>query len=1053
MKLCRVLPLLILLLWARSAWAVPVVLRVTDADNKPIAGAAVSYLDYANWRAGAIQSPTEARTAEDGSVSLDLAGATTQTDADGFESRDAPNDALGAARVRAPNYGLKNVLLVIGENSVRLSAATQLSGVIQDEKGAAVAGARVELVKVEKDANNYDDLAASAGFSPVVATTARDGKWEFEGVSRGYAALLVSAPGYVAAELDVWINGANVAAPPLKLERAGTVKGRILDADGGVVPDVSVGFSGHMDEGVKSDGAGHFVLSGVPVGESQLSFWSSRSDWLGVDGEINVTVPAPDAVADVGDVREGTGVLVSGAMRDLDGAPLANFPFKVGGANFRTDAAGRFAGHVEKQSYFSGLPADWVMVTRSPYIDSDAKAVDAGEITIGRGARLPLDVRDENGRAAPCADLFFSSKIRGGNAVFDGKSVRSTPLLPGDYEVKGRALWQVIEPKTVHVAMPQAGEHAAPLQIVVRKLTPTRVSGRVVNERGEPLEGARIDVLLSDFGSRDVVSRADGTWQFEFDAHGEVFPLRDIKLEGYKLLRGGEWTHQNDAEFDDWKAADIVLSRLDATLRGRVLDAKGAPAVDARVSWAGAPDAQAVAPDAGGNFEIAGLPDAPLPIRASDGPSFLEVTATLGEPLTLPLPATAPLSPAELEALWEKTSAGEVPRLWSYFEVLGARRVFEATKRFDFGRSPLEVGGLYNYLDILAQRAQTPLARADAAREGVALLARFPIEKIGGLGAARIALWAALSDDDAELREWAGLWYDAQKRHLSLDHTYAYAVDETLRVAAIGAALGRADASDYQAMGLLLIERLQDANRKYYYANWGALLWQGGPDWFDEGINSWSPAEQMSAVVGALDQVRDVEQARTLLARLQNLAARPEVMASEAEELKRAPSFQSTRQTRLQEGAYNFVMSVAPLDASAALSVLEGGDNARNSDLIFAVARAAIASGQNEIARRALRLGLQNEYAEPRTASALALLAREFDADLAAELLEFARGRALAENSADKRRDVADYAFALREFDAGRGRLLLEEQWALQHADPRPPGYNWGRTSDLQDLA
>ena len=1014
---------LLLILMSVAAHAVPVTLRVVDENNRPVANAEVNYLDYANWQNDAAPSRAveAARVATDGTLALDLQGAATRYDENGFGTRIAPEPALGAARVSAPGYGTRGALLIVGENRVKLGAATQMSGVVQDETGAALAGARVELVKIEKAANSYDDIRTRTGFALDIVTTGADGRWKFDGLAHGLAALLVSASGKVTADLEVKLDATTVVAPPLRLQNAGMVKGRILDANGRAVPDVGVASDAQVDDGVKTDGEGRFVLSGVPPGENYLIFWSDDGTWLGVDGEVKVTVAAGQTV-DVGEVRAGNGVTVSGRLKLEAGEPLTNFVFLVGQTLFRTDATGHFDGRVEKHSYFANFPIGYAMVTRSPYLDPKLKTVDVGDIVVGRATSLPLDIRDENGRPMPQASITFVEKSINGSTYFDGQNVSSTPLLAGDYEVKGFALWEVVGPKTVKVAPPNADEKIEPLRIVVRPLKPTRVSGRVVDERGQGIAGARVSVLLERYGGlRDATSGDDGRWQIEFPTQGAPFSIRTVELKGYKLLRGGEWTPQDNAEFDDWRAADIVMALADAPLTGRVVDETGAPVAGARVSWNGAGAADYLTTPDNGEFATPDVPVRPQTVRASDGPCYAEATATPGTPVKLKLAPVVALPAGTLEQVVAKSRPADANRVWIYTDVLGASRVFEMIAPFAENGDPNAIGELDTYLRVLAARARTGDALKAAAIEGVSRLRQFSVAALSGTGAARIALLAARSDD-GELRAWANLWYDAQKLQLSSERRDKETVNATLRVAATGAALGRAEAVDILSVGLFLIDRMP-ARQQTDYFSWGGLLWNGDMNWFDEASADWSPSQRALAIRGALEETRDVSQARALSRRLQTLAAQNDA---------------TENAQKFDLGEFEFARAVAPLDADAAFEVLQKQGAARSSRAVFLVAQSAIETGQIEAARRVLRLEADNGQLAVSRACSLALLARSIDAELAEQLLQLAREKLAEQTEApDYVHDLAAYAFALHDFDAGTGRLLLENQWALSRAQPQ----------------
>ena len=65
----------------------------------------------------------------------------------------------------------------------------------------------------------------------------------------------------------------------------------------------------------------------------------------------------------------------------------------------------------------------------------------------------------------------------------------------------------------------------------------------------------------------------DGAWRVEMrPAEGEPVLYR-VDYNGYTQLRGGKISRADDGS---WRVADIVLSRLNATLQGRIVDNAGA---------------------------------------------------------------------------------------------------------------------------------------------------------------------------------------------------------------------------------------------------------------------------------------------------------------------------------------------------------------------------------------------------------------------------------------------------------------------------------------------
>ena len=1065
-----------LLLTAATAHAVPVSLRVADANGQPIAGASVSYFDYRDVSApdSLAAVPDEARhtvqTAPNGTLALDLQGqsrSSRNVDAGQFVLAEP---RLGEARITASGYSLRNARLLPGENTITLDAPARLQGIVRDDAGAPINGATVTLLGVEQDETpNFDARWLTPKLGLISATTQSDERWQMEGLPQGYAYIVARAPDREAHYGEFWVHRGDNQAPPLALAPAGSVVGRILDRDGRPLAGVSVDATEYDDP--QSDADGRFRVSNVPLGETTLEFASSSANWLGMDEEIKATIPAQGAVVNVGDVKMGAGLLLSGTIRDQSGAALPDLELSVDEKTFNTDANGHFETRAAKPFYYLEIVKNYRKIKDTPDVPDDATHFDLGDVIVERAVNLPLDVRDEDGNAVSQATLKFTSTDdahlqrrpmfgAGGAEVgftsspvqresaLDGAGVFVPSLPAANYKIEGSGLWGIVAPQTATLTLPEIGEKPAPLKIVVRYFAPTWARGRVVDVAGAPVENARVQISAKHgYRSFSAFSDENGDWSLLLPNAATEPTLDKAELAPFTFVRGGEMTLDGAPENNSWKAADIVMARTDVALTGRVVDDKGGAVAGARVSWGDEPKFASVANDDNGNFTIEGLPDAPINVYASDGPSYTQTAATPGVPAEIALPVANKLSDEELEKLWETVSAGEVPRLWPYFEVLGAPRIFEATKRFDAKRDPSEIGGLYNYLDILAQRAITPAQREDAASQGVALLRRFPIAQTGGLGAARIAILAARSDD-AEVRAWASDWYDAQKQNQSLDRTHPYYISETLRVATVGALLGRADASDYLSIGLTLAGRVPNPDANYYIADWGAIVSDGDAQWFEETTSVWSPAQQMLAIVGALENVTDVTRARELLSQLEKLSDDPAILEAEVQELKQHPNRITTRQNLLNQGRFQFVTRVARLDAAAALEELEAHvADPDSNDMAFAVARAAIERGQNEIARRALKLG---------SGATLALLAQPLDPQLAGKMLDEVFQSANVESTyapEDGIHSIAYYALAVRDIDAGRGRLLLEEQWRRQQAITGDDAQGWQHLEDMHDLA
>ena len=552
------------------------------------------------------------------------------------------------------------------------------------------------------------------------------------------------------------------------------------------------------------------------------------------------------------------------------------------------------------------------------------------------------------------------------------------------------------------------------------------LTGTVVDDVTKaPIAGVKLKLDIWD-----TMLQTDAQGRFETRVQKKFYGL---KVQGdYNQKTVVDWSPDDAKKFD---VGTIEVERVGATFSGRVTDANGAAVAGARVGWNRTDQFELVATDANGKFEIKNLPFKALPISASDGLRLGAATAMPGVAIDLKLSPATVLPDAEIEKLWEQLKLRRISDLGRYTEAVGARRVFEAARRFDDKTNPTQIGqGLDDYLSDRARSVRTPIERADIAREGIELVRRFDAGT-WSLGMGEIAMLAAQTDDD-ELRAFAAKWYDAQKSRVRLpdspDKLEWYHSAFTERVMSVSAALRRPEAEKYRDIWLGQIDKPNSKNLRQDLPEWGETLWRANPQWFDEIVGSWPAPEQMPSLVGALKAEINPAQAKLLLARLEKLASDPAAAAAGNATDSMGQISESVE--ALYQGRTNFARSMALVDAPAALDALDKVQAAIQSgetyQIAAIIAHAAIVQGQSEIARRALKFGLSDRDATG--SGALALIARPFDADLSAQLMEIARKNSLGGNSPFEPagwRDVAAYAFALRDFDAGAGRLLLEDQW------------------------
>ena len=1058
--------LVLLALDLAPAWAVPVNIRVVDAQKNPIAGASISYSEFDD-RPIEVQLeepkpavPQQVVVGADGTLALDLKEPVLNERAKALleqltKDKKSDNKApmVARARVRAPGYAFADTTLHAGANEIVLLPEAIMRGLVKDVDGKPLEGARVRLQTITDEAYEADYTYFDSDEAGPETASGTDGSWQLgELPAQGIATVEISAPQRATARFQAWLEGAANEAPAQKLRLGGVVRGRVVDEKGAGVAGVSMFLQSGGYGAKPSDKDGNFVIEGLSVGVGTLNFWNQGGQWFPPADPVTYAISAQGGDIDLGALQSGRGTLVSGVIVDkATKKPVPDLEINLSNRKAKTDANGRFKGRIGNGYFQLEIKGDYATVGERNFVEisKSAETYDMGEVTVEPAFSLPLQILDEKGEAIMNTTLMFQGEGgRSDYAQFDGEKMSIGPLQPGEYKVKGYGAWEVVEPKKATIAAKTVVE---PLTIRLRKKPTVTLSGRVVDGKGAPLGNVELKIGAATgedrWQSDSALSRGDGTWKTEL-SQPEVEPqVRSVERPLYAKLSGGEVTRAGEA----WKSADIVMARADAQLSGRVVNADGSPVAGAALRWSGAQPNEFARSDAKGAFALNDLPDAPLKVQVSDGPRLLE-TALIepGEIFDIALPI-AP-EKASVEALWQNNDAPDIRDLERYFDIVGAPRMLEAARRADAkdAKNAGKIGpNLDAYLGMIAAR-NAP----GAAREGVALVGALDIESAEGAGAAQLARLAARSDDETA-RAWAQRWFDAQKVKIPTREANREAINDALRVASVGAALELDEALSYRDLALVFIDRNKNDERGYYFENWGGLLWQIKPQWFEEALNEWAPIDRLSALSGATKEIKDAAQSRALVERIEKLAATPEVIKAEAEMKQKQPYRESMRERALDKSRIHLAQALAATDPAAAIIEAEKVTKGYQiQGVALEIARAAIASNQPATARAALRLGLKDSYMGRMGAAPLALLAQSFDADVARELLASMESSIFESDYHDQDYlTVAYYAMALRDSDPGRARLLLEAEWERRINAKTDGNDRWNRASRLHALA
>ncbi|MGE0545475.1 MAG: carboxypeptidase regulatory-like domain-containing protein [Kofleriaceae bacterium] len=298
--------------------------RITDQHGVPVAGAHVA----ARPELGA-QLETISDTS--GDYVLGPVTGTVELRVDAHGHADSSR-TIELAAARGPTAAEHR------ENFVIAVADAMLMGTLDDDTGAPVGGAQLEIAS-----------GASAGRTAVVAA---DGTFTIEMLPAGPVRVRVRHPGYPVAELDANAVRGGQPSARLRLALGGGVDGAVLDASTGTplsgVTITGAGPTGQAAE-VTSDGAGRWRLVALALGHWRLSI--KQPGYLALVRDVEVSLSRVPGGSSLHDVRlELTrGALIGGTVHDARGQRVAGARIVIRRSDgdgieleAKTDTAGEF---------------------------------------------------------------------------------------------------------------------------------------------------------------------------------------------------------------------------------------------------------------------------------------------------------------------------------------------------------------------------------------------------------------------------------------------------------------------------------------------------------------------------------------------------------------------------------------------------------------------------------------------------------------------------------------------------------------------------------------
>jgi hypothetical protein len=512
---------------------------------------------------------------------------------------------------------------------VSLAPAATVAGLVVDEAGRPVPGAEIETVPVE--------VPLPTGEVSGWSRTDSQGRFRLDGLRSGERLTArVLASGFAVLESPMPPLAPEPATPVrLALQRGRTVLGKVVDAAGSPIQGAEI-LAYPLDPAAQPESLfrakaremrsttgrdGTFSLPAVGAGQIDLSLRAAGAGpkWLRA-----VDVPSGNAPLDLGRIVLGPESPLRGTVADDVGAPIAGArvtavpvvtmprpgDFTTGPPPATlTDAAGQFA--------LSGLEAGvkvllqgeqdgFLPATQEVELADDPEPV---LLTLKPAEALRGSVVDEEAGPVEGARIILITQHA-------AHGDRRRPLATSMSDRLGAFTFAAVPAGSHQLAVQAAGYLAWSQPLTVDSESPPKpvevqlehgaaLSGRILSERGQPIEGAKVS--LKDEGPMLGLS-PPGTIS---DAEG-VYWLEGLPVgpQQVQVLHQDYLPEQQQLQLDETGTTRDFKLRSGAGLAGQVVDDRNEPVAGAMVSLVAEENLVAVEPrwtDAEGRFRATGL--------------------------------------------------------------------------------------------------------------------------------------------------------------------------------------------------------------------------------------------------------------------------------------------------------------------------------------------------------------------------------------------------------------------------------------------------------------
>lgn len=1039
--------------------------KVLTQDGNPVAGAnvwmsAIGLTKY-SLEDGTIKRAT---TPADGSFRFDI---------------DAPPQGSGIVllRVQADNFAPEDTVMKAGEKVVKLSPANSVRGIVKNPKGEPVPDVPVQLVfspsniqSLEGDIqeggmNVFVSLMAWTSALPAIQTkSGADGKWALNAAKT--AIIGIKDPRFAFAFGMSGMGGVRGLEDSgfltLTAQPGASVKGKLLTTEGKPLKDAFViAASGVFGTPAKVNDDGTFVVDGLPPGPASLVGLTSDPDWI--IAPLQVTKPlVAGTVTDAPDWKAAKGIEVTGVLiNKKTGKPIvkASINSVISGGT-QSDEQGRWKLRTSPQmGMLQIMHPDYAPYMKQLSNLGDGPIVDIGQISMNPVLKVKGRLLDTEGKPVPNVIIMASVKQEPNAENFMPSMANATTDTTGDFELKlaqGQT-YLTIQDKKWELKdglfyIFRSEDATAPLSLKAKKLTPQKATGRVLRPNGQPVVGATVvaEVVKPDvpddavyFSNRDSVNaETDAQGRFSAEVFGTVKELNVLKVEGDQYIMRQKGKGKKEGE--GWQLSDTVVALLNGTVKGRVLDAKGAPAIGA---WVSSPEASTFAPvqtDATGNFSLDKLPEGSAVIFAAQNTDFARGTAKDGE-VQLNLVAPARFVLPMRRQFFQQAAKDGIGSLYSYWRNIGSEKMLavslQADEALPYGDTGITAASWNtagkSVLQMLAQSLKYDPAWLRA--NGLELLGKVPADKNEDERLrAEGAVAAALAFGDEKQRATAKQWLDFESKMPDTRDNPTKNANRWFLLAGIAGALDDARATNFTLSALTFADTAGKKAIESTDKTWGRSLGIGGAKVMSSLDGEWPIKSRAEAYLGAIEAVAplDIKRAQALRETLVELEKDPEYKkASDADN-----NSGRAQVMKLSDQAENIIVrAIAMTDPAAGLALVEK-QKSFDWTLRETVAREAWRVGKTDIVVQTLKPALEQGWSSSAAMSRFAVLTAGIDKDLSDKFWKKAEERLaqtdvqnIAPDAYHDYDEVATYAYQRAAFEPALSRLRLETLWPKAH--------------------